>query len=108
MSRVYIFFADGFEEIEGLTVVDLLRRAGITITTVSVMQDRMVTGSHRITVEADTVFEENDYDDAQMLVLPGGMPGTLNLQSHEGLTALLKSITGLEERSLQSVRHRVF
>lgn len=94
MSRVYLFLADGFEEIEGLTVVDLLRRAEIDITTVSVMKERVVTGSHQIAVAADTVFEENDYSNAEMLVLPGGMPGTLNLQNHEGLTALLQKHYG--------------
>ena len=87
---VYVFLADGFEEIEGLTFVDLLRRAGIETKTVSVMEGLKITGAHKIQITADTMFEENDYEAAKMLVLPGGMPGTLNLQNHEGLTALLK------------------
>lgn len=90
MSRVYVFLADGFEEIEGLTVVDLLRRAGIDTETVSVAKERKVTGSHGIEVTADTLFADNDYEKAEMLVLPGGMPGTLNLQKHEGLTELFR------------------
>lgn len=71
MSKVCIFFATGYEEIEALTVVDLLRRAGIDTETVSITGDRMVTGSHQITVEMDKLFEEVDFEKADMLVLPG-------------------------------------
>ena len=74
--KVYIFLADGFEEIEGLTVVDIMRRAKID-------------GAHKIIVEADRLFEETDFSDGDMLVLPGGMPGTLNLKEHEGLRNLI-------------------
>lgn len=90
MSRVSIFLADGFEEIEGLTVVDLLRRAGVETETVSIMETKQVKGSHGIQVTADSLFEEHDFEDAEMLVLPGGMPGTLNLGNHAGLRELLK------------------
>lgn len=90
MSKVYVFLADGFEEIEGLTVVDLLRRAKIETEMVSIMESKQVKGSHGIEVTADSLFGENDYTDAKVLVLPGGMPGTLNLGAHEGLCALLK------------------
>lgn len=88
---VYIFLADGFEEIEGLTVVDLLRRAAVDITMVSVTGNRIVTGAHRILVTADILFDEADFKDADMLVLPGGMPGTVNLMRHEGLGKLIVS-----------------
>jgi protein deglycase len=91
MSKVYIFLADGYEEIEGLTVVDLLRRAGIEIVMVSITGDIDVTGSHRITSKADALFENIDFSDAEMLVLPGGMPGTRNLDAHGGLNLLLKN-----------------
>ncbi|MDF2541830.1 MAG: hypothetical protein K0S47_1548 [Herbinix sp.] len=90
MAKVYIFLADGYEEIEGLTVVDLLRRAGIEIVMVSLTGSLSVKGSHQITSLADKLFEEVDYQDADMLVLPGGMPGTTNLIRHEGLDGLLK------------------
>jgi 4-methyl-5(b-hydroxyethyl)-thiazole monophosphate biosynthesis len=90
MAKVYIFLADGYEEIEGLTVVDLLRRANIDITMVSITGSLSVTGSHRITTLAEVLFEEVDYSDADMLVLPGGMPGTKNLLEHQGLDQLLK------------------
>lgn len=90
MSKVYVFLAEGFEEIEGLTVVDLLRRAGIATEMVSVTDSKTVTGSHKIPVTADGMFDDYTFDDAKVLVLPGGMPGTLNLGNHEGLCELLK------------------
>ncbi|MBO5426164.1 MAG: DJ-1/PfpI family protein [Lachnospiraceae bacterium] len=88
MSKVNVFFATGYEEIEALTVIDILRRAGIETNMVSVTGEMEVTGSHGITVKMDTLFDEKD--EADMLVLPGGMPGTLNLLAHEGLTAKVK------------------
>ena len=89
MSKAYVFLADGFEEIEGLTVVDVLRRAGVDTVTVSVMGRKEISGSHGIPVGADNVFEELDLNDADLLVLPGGMPGTLHLKAHAGLRELL-------------------
>ncbi|MGB4658992.1 MAG: DJ-1 family glyoxalase III [Mobilitalea sp.] len=93
MDKVYLFLADGFEEIEGLTVVDLLRRANIDITMVSITGNLKITGSHRIVIQADEIFENIDFRDAVLLVLPGGMPGAKNLLNHEGLDALLKEHT---------------
>ena len=91
MNKIYIFLADGFEEIEALTVVDLCRRAKIDCTMVSVSEASKVTGSHGICVAADMLFEKEALTDADMLVLPGGMPGTLNLGSHKELAELLVS-----------------
>lgn len=87
MSRIAIFFANGYEEIEALTVVDLCRRAGITVDMVSVTGDATVTGSHGISVAMDQIFEDTDSSVYDMLVLPGGMPGTRNLEAHCGLMA---------------------
>ena len=70
MHQVYLFLAPGFEEIEALTVVDLLRRADISITTVSITDTFNVTGAHNITVTADTLFSNSDFSDADMLILP--------------------------------------
>lgn len=89
MSKVYIFLADGFEDIEGLTVVDLMRRAGIDIQTVSIKETNEVVTSHGISLLADGVFSETDFSDADMLVLPGGMPGTRYLGDYKPLTDLL-------------------
>ena len=89
MCKVSLFLADGFEEIEGLTVVDLLRRAGIEVETISIMGKNQITGAHNIKVEADKLFEEADFNGTNMLVLPGGMPGTLYLKEFEPLRQLI-------------------
>ena len=94
MSKVYVFLAEGFEEIEGLTVVDLLRRAKIETEMVSVMEGKQIKGSHGIKVTADSMFADVDFSDGDILVLPGGMPGTLNLGKHQGLCELLKKHYG--------------
>ena len=85
MSEVCVFLADGFEEIEGLTVVDLLRRAGIETRTVSIMGQEEIQGAHGIIVKADSLFENTDFSEVKMLVLPGGMPGTTNLKEDENV-----------------------
>ncbi len=90
MAEAYVFLADGFEEIEGLTVVDVLRRAGIETQMVSVMEGTAITGSHGIEMKADLAFGEIEADTAQLFVLPGGMPGTKHLAAHKGLADLLK------------------
>lgn len=85
---VYEFLAEGFEEIEALAPVDILRRAGVEIKTVSVTGKKEVTGSHGITVSADILFDEIA-ESPEMLILPGGMPGTLNLQGFKPLCDML-------------------
>ena len=87
--RACVFLADGFEEIEGLTVVDILRRAGVETRTVSITEKRLVTGSHQIPVTADSCIKETDFSEAELLVLPGGMPGTRYLGECRPLTELL-------------------
>lgn len=85
MSRIGVFFAEGFEEIEALTVVDVCRRAGVEVQMVSVSGDRTVSGSHGIGVQMDMGFDEVDFDSLDMIVLPGGKLGTENLEAHQGL-----------------------
>ncbi len=68
----YIFLDNGFEEIEAITTIDLLRRAEIALTTVSVTGNLLVTGAHQIAVQADALIEKTDFSDAEMLILPGG------------------------------------
>ena len=68
----YIFLDNGFEEIEAITTIDLLRRANIALTTISVTGQAMVTGAHDIIVKADALFADADFSDAEMLILPGG------------------------------------
>lgn len=86
---VYLFMADGFEEVEGLTVVDILRRAGVAVQTVSIMKRRNVISSHQVELMADILFEDIT-EEPEMLILPGGIPGTPNLKAHEGLEALIR------------------
>ncbi len=85
MIKVGIFLADGFEEIEGLTQVDVLRRAGFEVTMISIMKRLQIQGAHGIKVEADGLFEEAGSWDFDALILPGGQPGTNNLLAHEGV-----------------------
>lgn len=86
----YLFLAEGFEEIEAFSVVDLLRRAEIEIQTVTIKPDRMVTGAHKIQVKADLIFEEIQYEDMTGMILPGGMPGTTNLSKCKPLIEWLQ------------------
>ena len=87
---VYMFLANGFEEVEALCPLDLLRRAGIAVTTVGIGGD-MITGSHGITVRAD--IPDTMYRDSkpEMLVLPGGMPGTTNLDASHTVEVALRA-----------------
>lgn len=89
MKTSFIFLADGFEEVEALTSVDVMRRAGMPVATVSINAGREVTGAHGVTVVADSVYGDNDYSDAEWVVLPGGIPGAPNLASCEPLCQLL-------------------
>lgn len=87
MNDICVFFGEGYEEIEALTVVDILRRASIPVKMVSITEAREVTGSHQVTVKMDAVLSEIDFNRVEMIVLPGGMPGTKNLEACEALMA---------------------
>ena len=100
--KVCVFLADGLEEIEGLTVVDVLRRAGVEVTMMSVAGSLSIRGSHDICVQADCLFDAKKAGEADMLVLPGGMPGTLTLKAHEGLNSLLKTFDS-EKRNIAAI-----
>ena len=91
MKTNYVFMADGFEEVEAMTSIDVMRRAGMNVVTVSINGGYEVTGAHGVPMLADELFEELDFSDAEWLVLPGGMPGATNLAEHEVLCDLLKS-----------------
>lgn len=92
--RAALFLADGCEEIEALTVSDLLYRAGVPCTLVSVMGRREITSSHGIVITAETCIEDVTMEDYDMLILPGGIPGTPNLAACSLLTAAVSSFAG--------------
>ncbi len=87
MSKIGVFLAEGFEEIEGLTVVDILRRANIETVTIAIGGKRQVMGSHGIHVVADCVYEDMAFEELTGIVLPGGMPGNTHLKEHAGVVA---------------------
>ena len=87
---VYVFLAEGFEEIEALGTLDLIRRAGIKAISVSITEERYVTGSHGITVKADATLGECDEKAPVMVILPGGMPGSENLYNCEKVREYVK------------------
>lgn len=84
-KKIAVHLAQGFEEIEAVSIIDVLRRADLDVLVVSVTGNLAVTGSHQLTIMADTFFEKVKYSDVFMIVLPGGMPGASNLDKHEGL-----------------------
>ena len=90
MAKVYAFVSDGMEEVECLAVCDVLVRAGVEVKLVSIMGRKEITGSHGFNLTADALFEEIT-DDADVLFLPGGLPGTNHLRDHEGLAKMLKA-----------------
>ncbi len=86
----YLFLASGFEEIESIAVIDILRRANMEITIVSIEKQLEVTGSHHVTIKTDVIFENVIFENIEWLILPGGMPGTTNLNKHEKLKEIIK------------------
>src|SRR5690554_5547432 len=88
-NEVAVFLANGFEEIEAISTIDILRRAGLKVLTVSIETEKWVTGAHNINIKADSLFDEQFFTQTKMLVLPGGMPGTNNLNEHAGLKKLI-------------------
>ena len=97
MKTIFVFLAEGFEEIEALTPVDVLRRAGLSVQTVSIMKEQVVAGAHGIPVKADVMFDEVYAEDAEMILLPGGLPGATNLDAHEGLAKMILDFAKAEK-----------
>ena len=104
MKKVTVLLADGFEEIEALTVVDLLRRAKVYVDTVSITDDYTVRGAHGIPVQTEDLITEIDFKESDMIVLPGGMPGTTMRMSERQF----KKHMTTEDMWQQFVRHRQF
>lgn len=85
MTKLAVYLAEGFEEIEAITIIDVLRRAQLNVTIISVSGKTEVTGSHNIKIIADEIFENVNHDHFDMIILPGGLPGANNLNNHVGL-----------------------
>ena len=90
MKESYVFLADGFEEVEALTPVDVLRRGGVSVKTVSITSSLQVTGAHGVSVVADVIWNNSLFHDPKWLILPGGMPGATNLYEFAPLQGLLR------------------
>lgn len=90
MKKVIVFLAEGFEEIEAVSIIDTLRRGEIEVTTASISNNKNVKGAHNISIETDKLFDDIDFKSYDMIALPGGMPGAKNLNEHEGLKEQLK------------------
>lgn len=93
---IYVLFANGFEEIEGLTPVDILRRAELDVTMVGVGSD-YIAGAHGMNILCEAEISQVDFSDAEMLILPGGMPGTLNLEKNLYVKQAIKDILAADK-----------
>ena len=87
---IYVFLATGFEDIEAIAPVDIIRRAGLEVQTVSITGEHIVKSAHGVGIEADLLLSEVDFSKAKMLVLPGGLPGSTNLDACKPLTDAIK------------------
>jgi 4-methyl-5(b-hydroxyethyl)-thiazole monophosphate biosynthesis len=96
MKKAVMLFAEGFETVEALMVVDILRRAGVELTMASITEEEMVVSSHGVAVRTDAVLGEVDVMDYDAVILPGGMPGTVNLSESEAVkkTVQVMNATG--------------
>lgn len=103
MKDSFVFLAEGFEEIEALTVIDLLRRAGMPVKTVSITTSLQVTGAHGVSVKADLLFDNTHFADADWLILPGGMPGASNLYEFGPLQGLLRNQAASPEGRIAAI-----
>lgn len=101
-KKIAVHLADGFEEIEAVSIIDVLRRADLDVLVVSVTGKTEVLGSHQIAVMANVLFEKVNYDEIYMIVLPGGMPGAANLDAHSGLKSQIRKFV-TENKQLAAI-----
>lgn len=84
-KNIAVHLAEGFEEVEAVSIIDVLRRAEFDVKIISVTEDLEITGNHGITIKAEELFKDFNYENIDMIVLPGGMPGAKHLKEHAGL-----------------------
>jgi protein deglycase len=97
MKKIYVLLAEGFEEVEALTPADVLNRAGFDVKLVSTTADLMVEGAHHIAVKCHCFIEDLNVEEAIMLILPGGLPGTLNLMANEKVKSCIRDFNNREK-----------
>ena len=90
MTKVAVIMANGFEEIEALSIVDILRRGGVEVSMVALESNLSVSGAHGVRIDSDIIFDEYDFSQADMIVLPGGLPGAEYLAKSQKLATKLK------------------
>lgn len=103
MKESFVFLADGFEEIEAISVIDILRRAGMNVKTVSITASLQVKGAHGVGAIADSIFDPTMFADAEWLILPGGMPGASNLYNFAPLQGLLHNQARSQEGGIAAI-----
>jgi len=103
MSKVCVFLANGLEECEGLITVDLLRRAGVDVTTASIHETKKILSSHRIKLKADALADELDMEVFDMIVLPGGLVGTNNLKESETVAKVCREFAAREDKMVAAI-----
>lgn len=105
MSKCYLLFAEGFEECEGLVTLDILRRAGLEAYTVSIQDAHTVVGAHGVPITCDRTLPELLAAPPELVVLPGGMPGTTNLAKSPAVEALVRRTLGAVRPARRTARH---
>jgi len=101
-KKIAVHLAEGFEEIEAVSIIDVLRRASLDVIVVSITEKHEVTGAHQMKLVSDKLFEQVNYDEIYMIVLPGGMPGAANLDAHAGLKAQIRHFNA-ENKQLAAI-----
>lgn len=100
---VYVFFAEGYEEVEALTVVDYLRRGDVDVKMVSITDDIMVRGCHGVNIEVDLLLKDADFDACEMIVLPGGLPGADYLGENKLLLKKIAEFAESEDKRIAAI-----
>ena len=103
MKDSFVFLADGFEEIEAISVIDILRRAGMPVKTVSISSSLQVRGAHDITVVADVLYDSTIFTDSEWLIFPGGLPGATNLYEFAPLQGLIHNQAASEKGRMAAI-----
>lgn len=103
MKDSFVFLADGFEEIEAISVIDILRRAGMPVKTVSISASLQVKGAHGVTVVADVLYDSTIFSDPEWIIFPGGLPGATNLYEFAPLQGLIKNQATSEKGRIAAI-----